>query len=333
MACRRGTPPSHVFVHRFRRPRWKHVEGGVFMFRCPHCGQTYDTTLFSAGEMFCCLHCGKPFVIDSVRPAKHAQRQTRPQRPQTSSHTRPNPTAAPSSRPEILAYQSMTTIGQSLVSFFTTWGIKGRCSRSEFWWGILWALFFCLIFLYLISRLLVFLFHQESLGDYIIARLALCLLFIKLTSLLCRRLHDIGWRSTHLMVGTGIVCALLCVPGPPSALPRLLLWLDFVALALCCGEFVPAMFMPSQAHPNCYGPIPNVPDAVQRHLATYTFDTFSTIPNLIGTLCLLGWFVLIWIASGTPVNAIVPTFLLGTVIWILYFTNVPRYQAERQRWR
>ena len=185
------------------------------MFRCPHCGQTYDTTLFSAGEMFCCLHCGKPFVIDSVRPAKHAQRQTRPQRPQTSSHTRPNPTAAPSSRPEILAYQSMTTIGQSLVSFFTTWGIKGRCSRSEFWWGILWALFFCLIFLYLISRLLVFLFHQESLGDYIIARLALCLLFIKLTSLLCRRLHDIGWRSTHLMVGTGIVCALLCVPGPP----------------------------------------------------------------------------------------------------------------------
>lgn len=30
MACRRGTPPSHVFVHRFRRPRWKHVEGGVF---------------------------------------------------------------------------------------------------------------------------------------------------------------------------------------------------------------------------------------------------------------------------------------------------------------
>lgn len=303
------------------------------MFRCPHCGQTYETTLFSAGEMFCCLHCGKPFVIDAVRPARHAQRPPHSPRPQTASHSRPHPPSAPSSRPEILAYQSMTTMGQSLISFFTNWGIKGRCSRSEFWWGILWALFFFFIFLYLLSRLLSFLFHQESDGDYIIARLALGLLFIKLTSLLCRRLHDIGWRSAHLMIATGIVCTLLCVPGTPSALPRLLLWLDFVALALCWGEFVPAMFMPSQAHPNRYGPIPNVPDTVQHHLATYTFDSFSPIPNLIGTLCLLGWFVLIWITSGTPVHAIIPMFLLGATIWILYFTNVPHYQAEQQKWR
>ena len=95
------------------------------MFRCPHCGQTYDTTLFSAGEMFCCLHCGKPFVIDSVRPASHAQRPPRPPKPHASSRSRPQPPATPFSRSEILAYQSMTTIRQSLISFFTNWGIKG----------------------------------------------------------------------------------------------------------------------------------------------------------------------------------------------------------------
>lgn len=302
------------------------------MFRCPHCGQTYETTLFSAGEMFCCLHCGKPFVIDSVRPAKHAQRPTRPPRPQTASRSRPHPPSTPSSRPEILAYQSMTTIGQSLISFLVKWGIKGRCSRSEFWRCILWAISSFLILLVLISFGVSHHFFHPSLAEYVI-RLLFCLLSIKLSSLLCRRLHDIGWRSAHLMVATGIVCALLCVSSNPNTLPRPLFWLKLVSLVLCWGEFVPAMFMPSQAHPNCYGPIPNVPDAVQRHLATYTFDTFSPLPNLIGTLCVLVWLGLAWLLVGTPVYALIPALLVCAVIWTLYFTNVPRYQAERLRWR
>ena len=309
------------------------------MFRCPHCGQTYDTTLFSAGEMFCCLHCGKPFVIDSVRPAKHAQRQTRPQRPQTSSHTRPNPPSAPSSRPEILAYQSMTTIGQSLVSFFTTWGIKGRCSRSEFWWGILWSLLFSFVFYIGLATLVQYLFHLDILFGILITLINYCL-YLKGSSLLCRRLHDMGWRSAHLMYLTWIMIILELVHTFTLIVTHLFILPSPFFLSLLgtmvlfsLGELIPAMFMPSQAHPNCYGPIPNVPDTVQRHLATYTFDTFSPIPYLIGTLCVLVWVGLFWLLVGTPAYAIIPMLLLCTVIWTFYFTNVPRYQAERQRWR